>query len=104
MSRVQLVDLGALSEEQKQALACTEAEQQLAGILAELVFAPAQEGNVPAVVYLELAAIILARTAHDAIAHQNRAATTPIDPRRSEAALLSYALDRASELIAERPA
>ena len=98
---VQLADLAGIGDRYKQAFACSEAEQRLANVLADLAFEHANDGVRPAV-FLELAAIILARTAHDAVAHQNRGESAPIDPERAEAVLLSYVLERASRLIAER--
>ena len=97
MSRVQLI---ALSEELKQALACTEAEQDLAQALADLVFADAVEGVRPTV-YLELAARILATTAQHAFAAHNRTAARAIDPSIGAAAVFSFALDRASRLLSK---
>ena len=98
---VQLGHLAGIGDRYKQAFACSEAEQRLANALADLALEHANDGVRPAV-FLELAAIILARTAHDAVAHQNRGESAPIDPERAEAVLLSYVLERASRLIAER--
>ena len=98
---VQRADLAGIGDRCKQAFACSEAEQSLANVLADLALEHANDGVRPAV-FLELAAIILARTAHDAVAHQNRGAGAPIDPQRAEAVLQSYVLERAAQLIAGR--
>ena len=50
-------------------------------------------------VYLELAARILAETATMAIDHQNKAGAGQLDVRTGARAMASYAVDRAMQLI-----
>lgn len=88
-----------LSDDLKAAFACTEAEQQLAETLADLAFSEAKPGVRP-LVYIELAARILAETADMAIATQTRAGGPQIDRQAGASAMLSYVFERAMELIA----
>lgn len=65
-----------LSDDMKAAFSCTDAEQQLAETLADLAFSEAEPGVRP-LVYVELAARILAQTAILAVAHENKGSAAP---------------------------
>ena len=87
-----------LSDDMKAAFSCTDAEQQLAGTLAEFAFAEAEPGVRP-LVYVEFAARILAGTATMSIAAQNRSGGPQIGSQACASAMLAYVFERTMELM-----